>query len=275
MAFAVAIQELGLGLAAAIIAINEYQVSIAGLFNVVAGGTTVLWNGFQILLDGLKGAAVLIAGFFVEFIDQLTFGYFPGLDAAKEKLTKWGEEIGPAFEQNGADAAKGLETFYQGIQQLTADAATGKTKTDELSTSLKNVPKETKPEIILKHEEATKKIGEFKTTLDASTGPKTVTVGVQADGSTITQADGIITQTFPDGRVLLTNAKVATDATNLSTEKSKIDTAIPGEKVMKIQAELDATRIKATAETIQTAIEWKAKLDIAEVEANAEKDLQQ
>jgi hypothetical protein len=271
LAFAVAIQELGLGLAAAIITINEYQVSIAGLFNLVAGGTTVLWNGFQILLDGLKGAAILIAGFFVEFIDQLTFGYFPGLDAAKEKLTKWGEEIGPAFEQNGADAAKGLETFYQGIQQLTSDAEAGKTKTTELSTALNNVPKETKPEIILSHEEATTKLSNFKTALADVTGPKTVTVGVQADGSTIDIADGIITQTFPDGRVLLTNAKVATDATNLATEKTKLDTAIPDKKTVEIQAKLDETRIKEQSAIIQAAIEWKAKLDIAEVEANATK----
>lgn len=271
LAFAVAIQELGLGLAAAIVTINEYQVSIAGLFNVIAGGTTILWNGFQILLDGLKGAAVLIAGFFVEFIDQLTFGYFPGLDAAKQKLTTWGEEIGPAFEQNGADAAKGLETFYQGIQQLTADAATGKTKTTELSTALNNVPKETKPGIILSHEEATTKLGDFKTALADVTGQKTVTVGVQADGSTIETADGIITTTFPDGRILLTNAKVATDSTNLATEKTKLDTAIPDKKTVEIQAKLDETRIKEQSAIIQTAIEWKAKLDIAEVEANATK----
>lgn len=267
----IAIQELGLGLAAACIFIDNYQVSISGLFNTIAGGTQILWNGFQILLEGLKGAAVLIAGFFVEFIDQLTFGYFPGLDAAKEKLTKWGEEIGPAFEQNGLDAAKGLDKLIEGVKQLSGQADTGKASTDNLSASLRNVPKETKPEIILKHEEATKKIGEFKTTLDAATGPKTVTVGVQADGSTIEKAFGMIIQKFPDGSTRIVQAETKTSDKNLTETQDKINKAVPDEKVMKIQAELDATKIKATAETIQTAIEWKAKFDIAEVEANAKK----
>jgi len=271
LAFAVAIQELGLGIAAAIITINEYQVSIAGLFNTVAGGVQILWNGFQILMDGLKGAAILMAGFLVDFLDTLTFGYFPGLDAAKKKLTDWGSDIGPAFAQNGADAAKGLETLWQGIQQLTSDAEKGKAGTDNLSTSISNIPKETRPGIILHHEEAKQKLDEFTTELVAVEKPRSVTVGVQADGSSISQANGIITQTFPDGRILMSKAQVATDAANLTAEKGKLDTAIPDKKTVDIDAKLDTERLKAQAQVIQTAIEWKAKLEIAEVEANADK----
>lgn len=271
MAFAIAIQELGLGLAAAIIAINEFQVSISGLFNMAAGITQVLWNGFQILIDGLKGAAILISGFFVDFIDQITFGFFPGLDAAKEKLTKWGESIGPAFEQNGLDAARGLDTFAKGIAQLTTDAGTGKNATDNLSNSLNNVPKETKPEIILYHEEAKQNLATFTADIVEVAKPKTVNIGVQADGSSISIANNLITQVFPDGRILMTKANVATDPANLSTEKTKLDSAIPDKKQVDIEAKLNAEQIKLQAEVIKTAIEWKAKLDIAEVEANADK----
>ncbi len=267
LAFATAIQTLGLGLAAAIVTIDTYKVSISGLFDLVAGGAQVLWNGFQILIDGLKGASILMAGFLVEFIDQLTFGYFPGLDEAKRKLTAWGEDLGPAFEQNGADAARGLDTFVKGVQQLTTDATTAKTKTDAFGQSMKDIPDEKKPEIILSHEEAKTKLDEFKTSLTQVPEKKTVTVGLQADGSTITQVDNVITQKFPDGRIIIQNVEAKTDATNLSTEQGKIKAAIPDKKTVEIEAKLDEARIKAQAETIQTAIEWKAKLDIAQVEA--------
>jgi hypothetical protein len=51
---------------------------------------------------------------------------------------------------------------------------------------------------------------------------------------------------------------------DLTTEKT-LDIKLRGE------VEKDLARIKATAETVQTAIEWKAKLDIANVEAGVRK----
>jgi hypothetical protein len=271
LGLATAIEALGLGIVAGIKFIDEYNLSITSLFQILAGGTQILWNGFQLLLQGIEGAFIIVEGVFLELIDTMTFGMFPGMENLKGSLEDVGKQLSTSIMQNGMDAGRGLDTLLTGFNNLVGGVDNTTTKTREFSTELGKVPKETKAGIILDHQEATTKLNTFKAAVDTATAPKTVTVGVQADGSTIEIADGIITQTFPDGRVLLTNAKVATDATNLSTEKGKIDTAIPNEKIMKIQADLDATRIKEQSEIIQAAIEWKAKFDIAELEANADK----
>jgi len=57
--------------------------------------------------------------------------------------------------------------------------------------------------------------------------------------------------------------------------KKKLDEEIPSEKLMeiKLQGEIDTeiARITASAETVQTAMEWAAKVDIASAEADAER----
>ncbi|HQO37181.1 MAG TPA: hypothetical protein PLG59_21150, partial [bacterium] len=271
LGLATAIEALGLGIVAGIKFIDEYNLSITSLFQILAGGTQILWNGFQLLLQGIEGAFIIVEGVFLELIDTMTFGMFPGMENLKGSLEDVGKQLSTSIMQNGMDAGRGLDMLLTGFNNLVGGVDNTTTKTREFSTELGKVPKETKAGIILDHQEATTKLNTFKAAVDTATAPKTVTVGVQADGSTIKIADGIITQTFPDGRILLTNAKVATDSTNLATEKTKLDTAIPDKKTVEIQAKLDETRIKEQSEIIQTAIEWKAKLDIAEVEANATK----
>lgn len=268
LAFSMAIQELGLLVVAAIMFINEYRLSMMGLFNVLAGGVQVLWNGFEILLTGLKGAVILIAGLFVELIDHLTFGLMPGLDEAKEKLTEWGSSIGPAFEKNGAEAAAGLSRLTTGLGQLINTSGDAKKSADTLSTSLKDVPPKTEPEIILHHEEATKGIAGITTGLAEIPAEKDVKVQVQADGSTIEKAYGMIKQTFPDGHVVWTNAEVKTDPNNLTSTKSKIKEAAPDKKEVDVEVKLRTEQIKAQADIIQKSIEWKAKIDIADIESN-------
>ena len=80
-AFAMAIKKLGGLLFGAILAIDEFGVSMKGLFNTIAGGAQVMWNGFEILLTGIKGMILMVEGLFVELLDKLTFGTLPGLES--------------------------------------------------------------------------------------------------------------------------------------------------------------------------------------------------
>jgi hypothetical protein len=98
---------------------------------------------------------------------------------------------------------------------------------------------------------------------------KTIRTEVLADGPSIEKAYGAVIARFPDGQVLLTNVGVYADQAGIKAAKAKIDEIIPKDKQIEIQAKLDAEKIKGQADIIQKAIEWKAKLDIAGVEANA------
>lgn len=100
---------------------------------------------------------------------------------------------------------------------------------------------------------------------------KTVSIEVQADGTKIETTKDMIYKTFPDGQVLITNIGTKADEARLAATKANLDEAIPKEKLVEIQAKIDETKIKEQSAIIQKSIEWKAKLDIANVEAQAQK----
>jgi len=60
--------------------------------------------------------------------------------------------------------------------------------------------------------------------------------------------------------------KVPVDTSAVDKAKKEIE-EIPAEKRLEIETNLEIEKIRAQADTVQTAVEWKAKLDIAQVEA--------
>jgi len=101
---------------------------------------------------------------------------------------------------------------------------------------------------------------------------KTVTIGVQPDGSTIERVEGLIVQKFPDGRpMVITNIGVEANKASIDKTKKDIKKEIPREKLMEIQANIDIARIKEQSEIIKSSIEWKAKVDIADIESKTER----
>jgi len=95
-------------------------------------------------------------------------------------------------------------------------------------------------------------------------------IQVNADGSTIQTAKGLILQTFPDDRpASITSVGMTVDEWNLAATKSKISAAFPEKLPVELQVQIDIANIKATSDIVQKAIEWKAKIDIAQIEASA------
>ncbi len=76
-----------------------------------------------------------------------------------------------------------------------------------------------------------------------------------------------IKEQMPDGTINYRD--VIVDSNALKSAKNKIDEAIPENR--KIEIDLQKEKIKADAETIQKAMEFKAKIDIAEVEAETKR----
>jgi len=66
-----------------------------------------------------------------------------------------------------------------------------------------------------------------------------------------------------------TEVTVKTDPANLAEEGKKLEAAAPKEK--NVDVKLDAEKVKKDADVIKTMVEWKAKIDIAEIEAGVEK----
>jgi TP901 family phage tail tape measure protein len=198
--------------------------------------------------------------------------YIPGYDA-QEDIDRTSSRV-KVLSQGLDDAQKALAAS----SQKTRDAFAGqgeavetiKRKIADYKQNIDGLPTEKTSKVdVINQADATQKIETLKKGIDAVPDLKKVTVGVQADGSTIEKAYGMIITTFPDGSSRIVQAKTQTDTGNLSDTAKKIDDAVPAVKLVEIQAKLDETKIKASADIIQKSIEWKAKLDIANVEANA------
>ncbi len=266
LAFAQAIETLGLGFASAIMTISEYRVSITGLFNAIAGGAQVMWNGLQIVVEAVKGACIAMAGMIISVLDDMTYGFFPGLDKAKEKLTEWGKSID--FSQDAEDARRGLFRMMEGIEQLGTESGKAAEQAKGLKSGLLDIPAQTTPKIDFDGWiDARNEVDQVRNALNELPATKGVTIEVLADGTTIEQAKGMIKKTFPDGSVMITNLGLSVDEASLKSASGRIDAAVPKKKTIDAELKIDEARIKERAATVQKAMEWKAKVDIAQIEA--------
>lgn len=272
LAFSQAIQATGLGVVAAILAIDEFKVSMRGLFDIFAGGAQIMWNGMQILFDLIMRGFLLVEGQLVAFIDTMTFGMFPGLGALRAQITQQTEEVGRAIWKNGMEAGQGLDRMIDGFVRLGTETGTSKTKAEELRKGLLEIPPVTTPKVKLEGAELTKaELDAISLELDRLPEEEIFEITPWMERAKIEEVNGVIKKTFPDGRVEFVNVSAITDVADLLNIKGKIDKAIPGKKEVDVQAKLDKEKLKEQSDIIQKSIEWKAKVDIAEAEASTKK----
>jgi TP901 family phage tail tape measure protein len=268
LAFSMAIQAAGLGVVAAIMAIDEFKISVRGLFDVLAGGSQFAWNAMQILFDLTMRGFLKLEEQFVSVIDTMTFGMFPGLEALKVKIIQQTEDVTKSILKNNEEGSQGLSLLADGFIRLGNETGSTKTKTDELRKGLLDLPAVTAPEIRLTGgAESKKTVADIKKTLEEI--PGTQVIQLLVDGSTIEKSHNLIMQTFPDGQVLYTNVGVETDAVNLDGVAKKIEKAVPKKKKVDVELKMEMEKIKEKSDIIQKSIEWKAKVDIAQIESAA------
>jgi hypothetical protein len=108
---------------------------------------------------------------------------------------------------------------------------------------------------------------EFETGREKSLLPdiKTINRFRRADTVQMETVTRLVRETLPDGTVSI--HEVLVDQPKLNAAKSAIDSALPKEK--KIDASLETAKIKAEADVISKAIEWKARIDISQAEQAA------
>lgn len=270
LAFAQAIQGAGLAVVAAIMAIDEFGISMRGMFEILAGGTQFVWNGIQIVIKAIMDWLLMIEGAIVQTINTLTLGLFPGIGALQAQIGQQVSAVTKSILTDADEAKAGLVRMADGFVTLGRETGTSRDRVAELRQRLLEVPTETKTEVkIHNFTESQAQVEKITTALVTLPDTRDIGIVVQADGTAIEKANNVITKWFPDGRVLITNVGTEADEAGLRRTQAAIDTAIPKEKQVEIQAKLDVEKIKAAADVIQTSIQWKAKLDIAEVEANA------
>ncbi|GAF99939.1 unnamed protein product, partial [marine sediment metagenome] len=134
------------------------------------------------------------------------------------------------------------------------------------------IPDQTTTEILVKGSEAYQ--DEFDAILvavEAVPDEKATTVSANVDVPSIAAAKDYITVQLDDGTDF--TIEVKTDQAGIDTAKAKIE-ELPSDKEIELRLkgdiDIELANIKAQADTIQTSMEWTAKVDIAEAEAAAD-----
>jgi len=204
-----------------------------------AGGVVGKLAG-QAGLLGLAAAAGVAAGSLIRMI--------PHVDEGQRAFAAWTDKIfnwtgnQPKVDKSVTDLQYNIAALSLSLRQGSTEFSDATIEADEFNEMLKKV----------------------------QDTPTDITISAEADKESFEIANKVVGEYIDeDGKTIKVYA--STDSKNLEETKKAIDESVPELKRLEIEANLHAEEIKAQAETIQTAIEWKAQLDIAEVEANARK----
>jgi TP901 family phage tail tape measure protein len=254
MALSKVVQEAGLAFVVAVKAVDEYGLSISGAFNVIAGGAQIMWNGLQLLANAIQGLFIILEGAFLKFIDNLSFGLLGKYSQSFKTMVSIVEESGRNLSkniiENGEDAGRGLDKMINGFTTLGDQSKKTGSEVKTVSDELKSVPTEKKTTWQFEGADKIK-----QSIIDI--GKEFVTVEKKAESALPkdNQERTIVVGYIEDenGRREITK---------------KIQEAVPDKK--EVDVKLQADKLKEESKVIQTAIEWKAKLDIEGVKASVQ-----
>ena len=267
LALAMAVESLGLGMVAAVAIMKEYEISMTALFNIVAGGVQLVWNVFQLLGDSVGGVFIVIEGAFLEMIRVLSFGLaslFPAFQDLEAVVTESGKRISGNIDQNGIDAARGLDRMIKGFNELATGAAGTEKPVKAMTETLGQIPI---IDVGINTEDAIRNIGKAVTAVKEIPEEKKVAVVPQVNEPAVRQALKVVNETLDDGTVVI--RQVGVNASSLDSAKKKIDQAVPKKKT--VEVDLETKKLKEQSDIIQKSLEWKAKLDMAEIEAGTKR----
>ncbi|MBU1054851.1 MAG: phage tail tape measure protein [Proteobacteria bacterium] len=115
---------------------------------------------------------------------------------------------------------------------------------------------------------------EFKKTIESTPKAINVTAGIKVEDTGKDSQEVIDLILHPNDYrkdPLIQSIVIQPDEKKLADTVKTVEEALPEEKKMLITPEIEIAKIKAQTDIIQEAISWKAKIDIAEIEAGTEK----
>ena len=245
-----------------------------------------LENGINVLKVGVIALGL---GFANAFLDMAEFlNKIPGVDMSDgiARNTTRVTELSKALNEAETDMIKSTGTLADTWNRLPPAIDNAKSSQDgwnkkvsdsnavyvQSGDTMESLGK--KIAVMVGHSDAaTTSTGKLTDAITKLPDSKEIKIGVQADGVTIEKAYGMIIERFPDGAVRIVQAQATLDALSAKNVQAKLEEYVPKEKLVEIKAKLDEAKIKASSEVIQKSLEWKAKINMAEVEADTQKFL--
>ena len=282
LASAKLITDAGVAIAASMYAIQQSGVEIGAVFDAVVGSVTVVWNLLQASFSATVGKIVGVVEFFVskfntvfQLIPDVIANAIPGLSDFRDGLQETTTGLQNYQAAIQMDLTEDLGEAWEGAKRA-ASTFTGETKkateeTKKLSESVKELPGE--KEVTLNITETGIKVEEVKSSIKELPEEKMIEIWVE--GKKIGELSAELQEKFPDkfhSEVQLLKDKASFDETKKDLEKSvpdKKDIQVQT-KLDKEQAERDLKELEIKADVISASFNYKAKVDIAEIEAATE-----
>ena len=253
---------------------------LTGALNLIGGSLTVIaGTNIVSMVGGLKAlassvslatlglgqfVAILAAPVAAYMLTDYIFKSFPVLDEFRTKLA----DALLSYRGLNEAAISSMESQAKNTQAL-GDAAVAMVR---LAEAAGQIPDETSTEILVKGTQAYQ--DEFDAILaavEAVPDEKATTVSANVDTSSVEAAKNYITVQLDDGTDFTIVVKA--DQAGIDTAKAKIE-ELPSDKEIELRLkgdiDIELASIKAQAETIQTSMEWTARVDIAEAQAAAD-----
>jgi TP901 family phage tail tape measure protein len=273
----------GQGLNIATTALNFMAPALAILSGslVVNAISTLGTLGTTIGLFSVTGGVAAVAAAGLLGIGYAANSLNPPISLATAKFDEFGNLIGDFNNMAPETTAtigelSNLMNDLPEVKTFTINPETGEAteKINELNTSILSFPADFLIEPTVESTQATQSIGELSMMMADYSGKEyTADFFVEANQESIEKFKGEIeTIINPDGTV--TFIDVQTKPGSVQKVKDSLN-EIPTEKMMEIKLQGDIDKelatIKSNADNMQTAMEWTAKLEIAQIEAETEK----
>lgn len=262
LALCKAVETFGLGLVAVAKIVEETGTSISGTFNIVAGGAQVMFNGLQMLMNGVEMAIVLIEKVVLGLLNTLGLSRFSEtFRNIQATIEETGMSIRESFIQNGMDASRGLERIGDGLSSFA-------NQSDTAAKSAKDTGKSIANNLGNSAAAATVQVSDLGREVNNLPAKKETAISVSANSASLKDTEKAINDKFNSAK----NVQITTSLDGTTTIEciNKIGSSIPAEKKLEVKPDITQTalaEIKEKAEIVQKSIEWKAKVDIAQIES--------
>jgi TP901 family phage tail tape measure protein len=268
------IVELGGSVVAALALIEQSGTSVQSVYDVLAGSIKTAWNTLQVGFDSIVLLIAESVTAILDSVNTLTFGSFSNeIQQARDSVERFRSAVATDFTAQMQDLGDGLDQIGRGFTGAGDSAAEAADKIGDVSEAMADVPEkiDTGVDVFLTGEEKVDSWLMSMHNIDAITVSTFLEVDESKSQAAKKELEDVLR--YEDG--IPVYAVTYVDKNAAEKTKKELAEAIPESKQMeiKLKGEIDKeiTKIKADADTVQTAMEWNAKLNIAQAEAEASK----
>ena len=265
----------GFEIAAAIIVLGPIAKDLAPVFTTVINAVSFFFDSIKITWNLLGLTVIEILDKILRAVQAFTknsmfgTGFSDSIQDNRDKLSEWRQSfeddlVAASFSAN-EKGGKIIKSMF-----AIGDSADGASKSVKgTADEINKMPDEKTTDISAQAD--TDSIAAAKSEIEKAAPEEMVTdVKTKTDQPALDKTKDDIDKAVPFEKK--TTAFVKPDQPSITKTKSAIN-EIPESKMMEIQLkgdiDIELAKIKASAEAMQTAFEWTAKLDIAQIEADA------